>query len=295
MDSAPGTKLRMIGYPVENWISRVGVLLLAWAVVFGLPVTSNAQFVVVVDPGHGGKAIPGKSDSSQEGDGASWNNAKSASGKYLEKDLTLSYAMAIKRAFETSERVRALQIRVVLTREADVHLSAMERAAIAVRESADVLLSVHFNAANGKAEGTRVYYGAADHPNWEYMHFTNSYADRDKRFCQMITDEVAGRLQPFGGKAEKRSVVEDARDRKDGLRILGYTRQDTHMRNAALGLLEVEFIDNPAVDSWLLSDENKPKTEAAVADGVVEAVCKWLEQSPAARDRVEKARKAPGR
>jgi N-acetylmuramoyl-L-alanine amidase len=264
-------------------------------VLFALAATAFADFTVVIDPGHGGKPIRGKSDSTQEGDGASWNNAKNASGTYLEKDLTLSYSLAIKQAFESSEKARAMKIRVVLTRADDTHLSAMERAAVAVRESADVLLSVHFNAANGKAEGTRVYFGAAEHPAWEFMHFTNAYAERDKRFCQMIADEVANALQLFGGKPEKRVVVEDVSDRKDGLRILGYTRQDTHMRNAALGLLEVEFIDNPAVDGWLLSASNKPKTEQAVGEGVVRAICAWLEQPAAARDYVEKARKAPGR
>jgi N-acetylmuramoyl-L-alanine amidase len=257
--------------------------------------SSAAGFTVVIDPGHGGASVAGKSDSTQEGDGASWNNAKSASGKYLEKDLTLSYCLAIKRAFAASEKARALGARVILTRETDVHLSAMERAAVAVRESADVLLSVHFNAANGQAEGTRVYYGAAEHPAWEYMHFTNAYADRDQRFCGMIAQEVAAALQPFGGKPEKKAVFPDVNDRKDGLRILGFTRQDTHMRNVALGLLEVEFIDNPAVDAWLLSDANKAKTEQAVGEAVVRAICAWMEQPPAARDHVPKARKAPGR
>ena len=252
-------------------------------------------FTVVIDPGHGGAPITGKSDSTQEGDGSSWNNAKSASGKYLEKDLTLSYSLAIKRAFETSEKARALKIRVVLTRETDIHLSAMERAAVAVRESADVLLSIHFNAANRNAEGTRAYYSSAEHPAWEYMHFTNPYAERDKRFGELLAGEVAQAFQPFGGKPEKRLVVADADDRKDGLRILGYTRQDTHMRNAALSLLEVEFIDNPAVDAWLLSDMNKHRTEQAFGEAVVRAICAWFEQPPAARDHVNKARKAPGR
>ena len=45
---------------------------------------SFAGFTVVIDPGHGGAAIPGKSDSTQEGDGASWNNAHSATKKLLE-------------------------------------------------------------------------------------------------------------------------------------------------------------------------------------------------------------------
>jgi N-acetylmuramoyl-L-alanine amidase len=256
---------------------------------------SFAGFTVVIDPGHGGAAIPGKSDSTQEGDGASWNNAHSATQKLLEKDLTLSYALAVKRAIEASAKAREMQIRVVLTRETDVHHSAMERAAVAVRESADVLLSIHFNAANGKAEGTRAYYCSAEHPAWQFMHFTNAYEARDKKFCETVAAAVAQSLASFGGKPEKHAVKGDVDDRKDGLRILGYARQDTHLRNAALALLEIEFIDNPDVETWLLSDANKPKTEQAVGEAVTQALCEWFSQPPAARDIVEKARKSPGR
>jgi N-acetylmuramoyl-L-alanine amidase len=270
-------------------------LLAVVVVVLTTKLPSHAQFTVVIDPGHGGMHVAGKSDSTQEGDGASWNNARTATKKLFEKDLTLSYALAVKQAFERSDRARALKIRVVLTREQDVHLSAMERAAVAVRESADVLLSIHFNAANGKAEGTRAFFVSEDHPDWEFMHFTNAYEARDRRFCEMICQHVANALQPFGGKPEKRVVYGDVRDRKDGLRLLGFARQDTHLRNATMGLLEVEFIDNPAVEAWLVSDTNKANVERAAAEGIVSATCDWLSLPPAERDLVPKARKAPGR
>jgi N-acetylmuramoyl-L-alanine amidase len=254
-----------------------------------------AQFVVVIDPGHGGAHVAGKSDSTQEGDGASWNNARTATKKLLEKDLTLSFAIAAKQAFEQSNRARDMKIRVVLTRDRDVHLSAMERAAVAVRESADVFLSIHFNAANGKAEGTRAFFVSSDHPEWQFMHFTNAYESRDRRFCELVCQHVANAFQPFGGKPEKRSVYGDVGDRKDGLRMLGFARQDTHLYKAAMGLLEVEFIDNPAVEAWLVSDTNKANVERAAAEGIVNATCDFLALPPAEREVVEKARKAPGR
>jgi N-acetylmuramoyl-L-alanine amidase len=254
-----------------------------------------ADFTVVIDPGHGGTPAPGKADSTQEGDGASWNNARSPSGQFLEKDLALSYSLAMKKAFQESPKAKEMGVRVVLTREQDVHLSAMERAAVAVRESADVFLSVHFNAANGVAEGTRVFYVAANHPRWEYMHFVNPYEGRDRKFSELLAQKVAYSLQPFGGKPDKRVVADDARDRRDGLRLLGFVRQDTHLRNAAVALLEVEFLDNPQVEGWLLSDLNRAKAEAAVAGAVVETVCEWAALPAAARDEVQKARKAPGR
>ncbi len=284
----------MIVQPLRPSFLRRFVATGAIALCFSTSV-AFAAFTVVIDPGHGGTPIPGKTDSTQEGDGASWNNAHSASRKFLEKELTLSFARAIKQAIEASPQARALQIRVVLTRDSDVHLSAMERAAVAVRESADVLLSIHFNAANGKAEGTRAFYCAAEHPAWQFMHFTNAYEVRDKRFCEALAAEVAFALAPFGGKPEKRLVQADATDRKDGLRILGYSRQDTHLRNAALGLLEVEFIDNPEVEKWLLSEANKTKVEQATGEAVARALCEWFAPSNQARDLVDKARKSPGR
>jgi N-acetylmuramoyl-L-alanine amidase len=270
-------------------LSAIGITL------FGAVFSSYAEYTVVIDPGHGGVHVAGKTDSTQEGDGASWNNARTATTKLLEKDLTLSYALATKQAFERSDRARDLKIRVVLTRDRDIHLSAMERAAVAVRESADVFLSIHFNAANGKAEGTRAFFVSAEHPDWEFMHFANAYEARDRRFNEMICQQVAISLQPFGGKPEKRMVYGDVRDRKDGLRMLGFARQDTHLHNATMGLLEVEFIDNPAVEAWLVSDSNKSNVERAAAEGIVNATCEWLALPAAERDVVQKARKAPGR
>ncbi len=252
--------------------------------------------VVVIDPGHGGELIKGKSDSTQEGDGASWNNTQTASGKVLEKDLILAYSLAVKAALERSETAKALGVKVVLTREDDRHLSAMERAAVAVRESADVFLSIHFNASpTHKAEGTRAFFVSAEHRDWEFMHFTNAYEDRDRKFCERICAATANALQPFGGKPEKRMVYGDVRDRVDGLRMLGFARQDTHLHAAAMGLLEVEFMDNPDVEKWLLSDANKARAEKATAEAIAAAICEWLSLPPAERDHTTKARKAPGR
>jgi N-acetylmuramoyl-L-alanine amidase len=256
----------------------------------------DAGPVVVIDPGHGGELIKGKSDSTQEGDGASWNNTRTASGRPLEKELTLSYSLAVQAAFARSEQAKALGVKVVLTRETDKHLSAMERAAVAVREDADVFLSIHFNASpTHKAEGTRAFFVSAEHPDWEFMHFTNAYEDRDRRFCDTICAATANALQPFGGKPERRMVYGDVRDRKDGLRMLGFARQDTHLHNAAIALLEVEFMDNPDVEKWLLSEENKARAEKAVAEALVKSICDWLSLPPEQRDIVAKARKAPGR
>ncbi len=83
-------------------------------------------FVVVIDPGHGGKD-PG---------------AVSTDGSLKEKDITLDVAKRFKTALESKKR----NVRVTLTREDDRSLSLQERTAIANSLNADLFVSVHCNA-----------------------------------------------------------------------------------------------------------------------------------------------------
>ncbi|MEO0416779.1 MAG: N-acetylmuramoyl-L-alanine amidase, partial [Verrucomicrobiota bacterium] len=119
---------------------------------------TKPRFTVVIDPGHGGQMVRGVSDGSQKGYGSSANNATSARYGLLEKNLTLEYSMAAKAAFAASPRAQALGIDVKLTREEDISLSALSRAARAVQASADVFVSIHFNASSSHtAEGTTAF------------------------------------------------------------------------------------------------------------------------------------------
>jgi len=272
-------------------------ILPAAAVICLVPVSllrAEGPLVVVLDPGHGGKDESVKTGNAQEGDGAAWNNATSATLHLLEKDLTLSYCQAILRKIEASPEGQQGKWKVVMTRTADVHVSAMERAAVAVREGAAIFLSVHFNTSeHHNAVGTRVFYVAPQHPKWEYFHFTNPYADRDKRFATILCDQVADAFKSFGGSPEHRSVTDDAQDRRDGLRNLGYARQDTSLHNCAVALVELEFIDNPTVEDWLLANDHRTTTEEATADAVVSTLRIWTALSPGQRGEQEKALKAP--
>lgn len=269
---------------MKNWI-MTGVAAVAMCAV------AAGEFVVVIDPGHGGQRIKGVSDGSQAGDGSSHNNATAASGKRLEKDMTLDFSLAAAKALRESEQAKKLGgVKVILTREDDRHVAAMMRAAIATQNSADVFLSIHFNAFNGRTEGTRGYYCAEDHPRWEYMHFTNPYAKRDRAFSLRVAEEVAAALKPLGGSG-KASVHGDDSLLKDGIRALGFARLDTHMYNSAQTLLEIEFIDNPKVEAWLTKDYEK--SQEVVAQAIAKAVCDYLEE----KEKWDVARpvKAPGR
>ncbi len=90
-----------------------------------LPVfTSEAKepWVIVIDPGHGGKNLGGEY------------------GEYTEKDMTMVVARAMKEELEKYEGVE-----VYLTRETDEDLILEQRASFAAEKKADFLFCLHFN------------------------------------------------------------------------------------------------------------------------------------------------------
>ena len=98
-------------------------------------VIENKEFVVVLDPGHGGKD-PGAE----------------ASG-YRESNLMLELALAVKESL-----IRNTEFKVVLTRTEDIFLSLEDRITIAAQSGADLFISLHADAViEGEASGTTVY------------------------------------------------------------------------------------------------------------------------------------------
>lgn len=93
--------------------------------------------IVLLDPGHGG-TDPG---------------APGVSGQVKEKDLTLVFARELRALLAERGRVR-----VAMTRETDRSLSLEERAAIARKLGAGLLVSIHMDSApNPLARGATVY------------------------------------------------------------------------------------------------------------------------------------------
>ncbi|RLP98517.1 N-acetylmuramoyl-L-alanine amidase [Geobacillus stearothermophilus] len=97
-----------------------------------------AEFVQVIDPGHGGH------DPGAVGNGLQ------------EKDLTLKIALY------TRDYIHELYegVKVYLTREKDVFISLNERAAFANRLNADHFCSIHINTGGGKGFESYIYNGS---------------------------------------------------------------------------------------------------------------------------------------
>lgn len=200
---------------------------------------------VVIDPGHGGALEVG---------GSSPNNAISPSG-VLEKNITLRFAFLLREAILDEAKVGNHQIKVVLTREADVNIGLSSRAEVAKVNKADLFLSIHCNASmKHNARGVETLVRPKNAGN------TNHAAD--KAFAQNIQTATFNAIKAHDANTKDRGVKDQ---------VLGVLR-DEHLGSARGCLVELEFIDRPEVDTLLNIGPDAPTVRRDVARAIARAV-----------------------
>jgi len=207
-----------------------------------------ATGAVVIDPGHGGTGSIGGSDG---------NHAVSPSG-VKEKDLTLILANLVKSELQAAAVAGGHTINIFMTRTGDVNLSLADRAHVARTNHADRFLSIHLNAFNGLTRGVETYVRRAQ---------DNVNLSDDKRFATNIQNAVFHAIKSAdpgtndrGVKEEKFGVLNDV--------ALGNT-SGGHCRAC---LLEVEFLDVPAVDAFLNTAANATAIRGQIARAIANAI-----------------------
>jgi N-acetylmuramoyl-L-alanine amidase len=203
---------------------------------------------VVIDPGHGGTGNVGGSDG---------NHATSPSG-VLEKDMTLDIAQRVR----TQLQAAAPNVKVVLTRTADVNLGLADRARVARENHAELFLSVHFNGFDGGARGVEAFVRPIADGNVNHA--------EDVRFARRVQQAVLRAIQARDPGTRDRGV----KDMKLGVLsdvALGNTPAHHPCRAC---LLEIEFIDVPSVDELLNTGPQatvvRSEVSRAIADAIVE-------------------------
>ena len=156
-----GTEVRIVSeegkwYKVVTWDGYVGYSHQDY-LIETLPIYGKK---IVLNPGHGGKD-PG---------------AISSSGKY-EKDVNLSVAFLVKKMLTD------LGAEVIMTRESDMYINRVERAAIADKHNADIMFSIHHNSLNNSN-----YYGMSTY----YDTKGNKSGKESSKLAESIYDSVVG-------------------------------------------------------------------------------------------------------
>jgi len=207
-----------------------------------------AKGVVVIDPGHGGNLEIG---------GSSKNNAVSPSG-VLEKNMTLRFAFLVRDALDAIAQLGAHDLKVFMTRDTDVNLGLAERAAIAKSKKADVFLSIHFNGFNGVSRGTETLISPKS--------INANHAD-DKGLAQRVQKATFNAIKAHDPNAKNRGV----KDQKLG--VLNQASLGTKARGC---LVEVEFIDVPAVDTLLNVGPSSPVVRDDICKAIAGAILEDL-------------------
>lgn len=207
-----------------------------------------ANGTIVIDPGHGGTGSIGDSDG---------NHAVSVSG-VKEKDLTLIFANLVKTELQNAAASGGHSLNIIFTRTTDVNLSLADRARFAKTNHADRFLSIHLNAFNGVSRGVETYVRRAQ---------DNVNLEADRRFARRIQSAVFDVIEGFdsgsndrGVKEERFGVLNDA--------ALG----NTNGGNCRACLLEVEFLDVPAVDRLLNTGPNHATVRQSIAQAIAGAI-----------------------
>jgi N-acetylmuramoyl-L-alanine amidase len=180
-------------------------------------------FIVVIDPGHGG-AAPGAVHHGMR-----------------EADINLDTAMMVMEILAADGIVRAYT-----TRYTDVTVANPVRAQMA-NQTADIFVSIHYNAAHGRAQGTETLYFVTDA---EVGRNFNS-----RHLAQIIQDQLV---------AELGSVDRGLRNRP-GIIVLNQTR-------IPAVLVEIGFMDNPEEAARIADPAYRRRAAEAIVRGIYEAM-----------------------
>jgi N-acetylmuramoyl-L-alanine amidase len=211
-----------------------------------------AKGTVVIDPGHGGSAEIGDSSA---------NNAISASG-VLEKNMTLRLAFLVRDSLKELATIGGHTLQIHLTREADKNLGLCDRAKVAKTKSADIFLSIHFNGFDKTARGTETLIRPA---------VSNAKHTADKALAQRVQRAAFNAIKSHDANAKNRGV----KDQRLGV-----------LNRGCLGakprgcLVEIEFIDVPAVDRLLNIGANSPQVRSDIAKAIAGAIVDDLKANP---------------
>lgn len=246
-------------------------LLIMLCFVFSSAMTAaeTEPFVVVLDPGHGGKDY-------------------GAIGKVTnEKTINLAVALKIKKLLSRYDGIE-----VVMTRSSDVALSLQERADIANAAKGNLFVSVHVNSVDKRSKNRTTVKGASVYTLG--LHRTNANFEVAKRENSVmeLEPDFTTTYQGFDPNSTESYIIFELSQNKHleqsvkfaqmaqkGLTSTG-GRADRGVLQAGFwvllasampsALVELDFICNPTQEAFLQSSKGQDKVARALADAIVE-------------------------
>lgn len=250
------------------------LLVFCWCISTSSDVSAQSNtFLVVIDPGHGGK------------DPGNVHNG------YYESKITLAVAKQVKELLKGQS-----DIKVVLTRESDVAIDLYARGPIANKLGADVFVSIHCDAHDSSAHGAGTFVlglHRAD-TNLEVAKRENAVIYREQNFEQNYAK--------FNSDAIGASVIQEenlsqsinlAYKVQQGL-VKKAGRRDRLVKQAGFVvlygtvmpsiLIETGFLSNPNEGAFLNSKSGQQKVASSIAEALIDYKNEFFLNSVVASD-----------
>lgn len=228
-------------------------------------VSADDKFVLVIDPGHGGR------------------DAGAVRGSYKEKDINLGVALALGRLIESNMN----DVKVVYTRKNDKFVDLYKRAEVANKAKANLFVSIHTNSTASRtttAQGADTYILglARSEENLAVAKRENSvillednYSKRYEGFdpnspesyiiFEFMTDKYMEQSLEFAGLVQK-GFTNVAKRKDRGVRQAGFLV----LRESAMPsvLIELGFINNPSEAKYLSGSTGQRSMASAIYTGI---------------------------
>ena len=229
--------------------------LVAILLVSSLAATSEAPFVVVLDPGHGG----------------SNRGAPTAKPELFEKHLTLDIARLVQRRLQSETGIK-----IVLCRTEDLLVPIRARTRCANQAGARLFLSIHANAASAEQ-------GPGSQRGFTLFVLPTSDVDQEvARAALLAKDDAQSAWAAHRARALAAESLAAARrirwrlsdalgaDRDRGIKQTWATLDVLQGLDMPGVLVEMGFLDHAEEGPFLLSDEGKKTVAAALAGAITD-------------------------
>ena len=238
------------------------------------PVATDAGFVVMIDPGHGGI------DPGAERDGV------------REKDLMLTVAR------ELAEALRRAGVEARLTRNEDAFVALETRVAMAHQAGADVFLSLHADAlSTGGAQGATVYTLSDEASDKASAHLAARHNRADIIAGADLSgtdDQVAGVLLDLARQETEPRSAALAEALVLGMSEAGGPMNRRPRRQAGFSVLKSADIPSVLVEVGFLSSDRDlanlrdPVWRAGMVRGIAAAILTWRDADAARKPLIRK-------